>query len=235
MKEEQADVEREERLGGAARDLELAGEVGERQGVGFGGEVAADLGQKFADERAGEVFDAGLLVDAVVEGHGGGEGDEFAFVGAASADGAGAFADKIGPVGFVGGERNAGFVGAGLAAGRPEHEHGAAVDHVGGDDGVVGGLEAVVPEVEKFLLDGVERRGRKSGGRQDGAAVLLGDADDEVAAAEVVEIVGEGGEGVEGVLRVPAGLELEAFPFHGVTVEQGGEIDRERHGRARET
>jgi hypothetical protein len=59
---------------------------------------------------------------------------------------------------------------------------------------------------------------------------LLGDAEDKVAAAEVVEVVGEGAEGVEGVLRVPAGLELKAFPFDGVAVEQGGEIYRERHG-----
>lgn len=55
-------------------------------------------------------------------------------------------------------------------------------------------MEAVVPEVEEFLLDGVERGWREPGGRQDGAAVLLGDTEEEVAATEVVEIVGEGAE-----------------------------------------
>src|SRR5262249_34537201 len=59
--------------------------------------------------------------------------------------------------------------------------------------------------------------------------VLLRDADDDVAAAEVVEVVGERAQRVEHVERVPSPLELEALPLHRVAVKEVGDGDGEAH------
>ena len=50
-----------------------------------------------------------------------------------------------------------------------------------------------------------------------------------LAAAEVVEIVGECAHGVENGFRVPALLELQPLPLHGLSVEDVVNLDGQVH------
>src|SRR6266404_4987243 len=65
-------------------------------------------------------------------------------------------------------------------------------------------------------------------GRQDGQPILVADADDDVAAPVVVEVIGEGADGAENGRRVPALLELQAVAFDLAAFQQIGQADRER-------
>jgi hypothetical protein len=58
---------------------------------------------------------------------------------------------------------------------------------------------------------------------------MFGDADDEVAATPVVEVVGERTERVEHGFRVPSLLEFKPLPFDHLAVEQLVNVDRKRH------
>jgi len=87
-----------------------------------------------------------------------------------------------------------------------------------------------VAEVQDLLLDAVDGGRVEADGREPGPSVLLLDAEHQVAAAEVVEVVGEGAQGVEHVERVPAPLELQALPTDGAAVEEGVDVEGEGHG-----
>ena len=60
--------------------------------------------------------------------------------------------------------------------------------------------------------------------------MLFGDTYDDVAAAEVVEIVRERADRVQHGERIPARLEFQSFPFHGFAMEQRLDVDRQGHG-----
>ena len=85
-------------------------------------------------------------------------------------------------------------------------------------------------EVKKLLLDGVDSPRINPVRRQYRTASLRLHAQDDVAAAEVVEIVGKSTDRVQGRERVSSLLELQALPLHGLAVNQGVEVDREGHG-----
>jgi hypothetical protein len=75
-------------------------------------------------------------------------------------------------------------------------------------------------EVQHLLLDGVDLTRRKPFRRQDRPTVPLSDADYDLAASPVVEIVGERAQGPDHVLRVPPFLELQALPLDHLAGEE---------------
>ena len=63
----------------------------------------------------------------------------------------------------------------------------------------------------------------------DGITVLFRDADHQIPAPQIMEIVGESTEGVKYFLGVPAGFEFQAFPFHSAAGQDIVNIDRKFH------
>ena len=62
-----------------------------------------------------------------------------------------------------------------------------------------------------------------------GLPLILCDADENVAAAQIVKIVGEGAHRVEDGLRIPALFKLQPFPFHSLSVQDIINLDRQMH------
>jgi len=48
--------------------------------------------------------------------------------------------------------------------------------------------------------------------------------DDDIATAQILEVVGEGTKGSKDGIRVPTGLELDALPFHPSLVKQIADV-----------
>jgi len=94
---------------------------------------------------------------------------------------------------------------------------------------MVVGLQGRVPEIQNFFLDGVDLAWSKAGRRHDGVAAFLSDPDDQVAAAQIVEIIRESAESVNHGLWIPTLLELDAFGFDQRAGQQGRDVNRERH------
>ena len=78
-------------------------------------------------------------------------------------------------------------------------------------------------------MNAVQFVGRQSHRRQNGLPLLLRDADENVAAAQIVKIIGEGAHRAEDSLRIPALLKLQPLPFHGLSVKDIINIDRQVH------
>ena len=55
--------------------------------------------------------------------------------------------------------------------------------------------------------------------------MLLGNAHDDVAATEVVKIIGERAERVQRVERIPALLEFQTLPLHGLAMQKVIDVD----------
>jgi hypothetical protein len=83
------------------------------------------------------------------------------------------------------------------------------------------------PGPSRNLLDAVEAGRVEPHWRQDRATVRLGHAEDQVAAAQVVEVVGERAQGVQHRQRIPAGLELQPLPLGSLPTEQIGNVHRQ--------
>ena len=86
-----------------------------------------------------------------------------------------------------------------------------------------------MPKFENLLLNMVQFVGGQSRWRQQGLPLILCDADENIAAAQIVKIVGEGAHRVEDDLRIPALLELQSLPFHGLSLQDMINIDRQAH------
>jgi hypothetical protein len=76
-----------------------------------------------------------------------------------------------------------------------------------------------MPEIQNFLLDGVDLALLQTDRRQQGMPLLFRNTYDDVAAAEIVEIVRERADRVQHDERIPARLEFQSFPFHGLAME----------------
>ena len=157
-------------------------------------QAAADLLQVRLDERQTQVFDAGLLAEPVVEGDRCREAEQFPLVVAPGFDGAGVAADVVVVHPVLGRDLLGSLVRPVLAAGGPQHDEVLAFDRLDAEDGEVGRLDQIAGG-EEFLLDFVQLVIGHAHGREDRLAMLVAIlADDDVAAAEILEIVGEGAE-----------------------------------------
>ncbi len=87
------------------------------------------------------------------------------------------------------------------------------------------GRDGIEAEIEQLLLDGVNLRNINADGWQYGATVFFLNADQDIASAQVVYIVGESTKRVQDGFRVPARLEFEALPFDGFAVEEVVDVD----------
>jgi hypothetical protein len=86
-------------------------------------------------------------------------------------------------------------------------------------------------DFKNLLLNIVQFAGGQSCWRQHGLALILCDADENVASAQIVKIIGEGAHRVEDDLRIPALLELQSLPFHSLTVQDIINLDWQMHRR----
>jgi hypothetical protein len=117
-----------------------------------------------------------------------------------------------------------GFVRAVPAARTPDDEDMMSIDLIRRADWVVGRLNSVIAEVEQLLLDCVQFVRINSHGRERGPSLIRCDAYQNVATTEVVDIVGEGADGVQDGLRIPPFLEFQPLPFDEATSENFIEI-----------
>jgi hypothetical protein len=90
---------------------------------------------------------------------------------------------------------------------------------------MVVGRDGIEAEIQELLLDGVDLRGVEAHRGQDGTTIALRNTDQDVTTPQVVDVVGEGAEGVQNSFRVPAFLELQAFPFDGFAVQEVIDVD----------
>jgi hypothetical protein len=107
-------------------------------------------------------------------------------------------------------------------------------DFNGYGNGVVVGRNGTEAEVQQIFLDGVDLGGIEAHRGQHQPAPCLGNADQDVAAAQVVNVIGEGAEGVQDGFRVPAFLEFEALPLDGFAVQEVVDVDGQGHGLFRQ-
>ncbi len=91
---------------------------------------------------------------------------------------------------------DASLVWPGLAARTPKHEDVLLLDDIRRNHRMVVGLHPMA-DFENLFLNSVQFAGRQSCRRQHGLSLILCDADENVAAAQSVKIVGEGAHRVE--------------------------------------
>ena len=83
-----------------------------------------------------------------------------------------------------------------------------------------------MPDFQNLFLNGVQFAGEQSRRRQHWLPLILRHADENVAAAQIVKIIGEGAHRVQDGLRVPALLKFQTLPLHGLTVQNVINVDR---------
>ena len=126
-------------------------------------------------------------------------------------------------------------VGLGVTGRGPHHQQVPTVKQLRGQDRLIGGIEPVAVTPNPLL--GVLQRllGEASRG-QHGTSALLCHPDHQVAAVQVVQVVGKGADRLQHLgprcLIVPAGLELHPLGFHTTAGKEILEVDGENqaHG-----
>ena len=83
-----------------------------------------------------------------------------------------------------------------------------------------------IAQFQNFLLQAVQLFSRDTCRRQFRAAVVIGNTEEDIAAAKVVEVIGKSAQGVQNSLRIPAAYKLKPFPFHRETLQHFMDIDR---------
>ena len=192
VEEQDADVAGLDEFVAPLDDVHLPRELHERHLRRLSIQAAADFLQVCLDERQSQVFHARNLTEPVVEGDRGREAEQFSLVVASGFDRAGVAADVVVVDPVLGGDLLGSLVRSVLAAGCPQHDEVLAFDRFDTEDGEIGRLDQIAGS-EEFLLDLVQLVVGHTDGREDRLTVLIAVlADDDVAAAQVLEIVGEG-------------------------------------------
>jgi hypothetical protein len=228
VEEHQADVLRMAGFQRAARDEHPTAQRLELHCFDFLGQRALNLLQVGHDEVAPQVAQRSALVEAVVKGHRVRERQQIVEVTAFGLDGAGVVADVVAVVAAVFSQANRRFVGPRLSAWRTDQQNSPLLDAARLAEWVVHWLDSV-PQRQQLLLNFVQRIDRKANGRQQGTPILFRHSDNDVAAAQVVEVVGEGAHGVQHFERIPARLEFEALPLHGGSAQNLFDIYQQAH------
>lgn len=65
--------------------------------------------------------------------------------------------------------------------------------------------------------------------RQPRTAVVIGNTKENIAAAQVVEVIGKSAQGVQNSLRIPAAFKLKPLPLHRAAPQHFMYIDRRTH------
>ena len=77
------------------------------------------------------------------------------------------------------------------------------------------GCHGGLPQPQQLVLHRLDSSGVEALGRQQWLPVALIDTEHDVAAAEIVKVVGEGAYGVQHALRIPPRLVLDALALDG--------------------
>ena len=197
--------------------------------IGLLGEPAADLVQVLSDRHFVQVGEAGVQCPPVVPRDAGGLLNQLPEQPAPlfRVDGIGSDARPVAqwPAGAVRRPMR-----TDLARRRPHHEDMPAAHHLGRKQGLILRIEAVAVAAQP-LLRRLQLGGGETFRRQTGSSVALGDSNDDVAAVQVVVVVGERADRLEhlrpGGVWIPGGLELYPHRLHAAAVEQVGQVDRE--------
>jgi hypothetical protein len=104
------------------------------------------------------------------------------------------------------------------------------LDNVWRNHRMIIGLHSM-PDFENLFLNAVQFAGRQSCRWQHGLPLILPNADKDIAAAQIMKIVGESAHRVKDGLGIPALLKLQPFPLHGLPVQDVFNIDRQVHCR----
>ena len=182
-----------------------------------------------ADLRFAQILDLGVHRPAVVPGHAGRLLNESGKHAAAllGVDGLGAEANPEPAWPVPGGGR---AMGSRLTGRSPDDEDDPIVDGFWRQDGLVGWIEPVAVAADP-LLRRVQLGGGQTGGGHGRAPVPFPDADDDIAAVQVVIIVRERTDRPErlraGPLWIPRGLELHPLRLDAAAAEEIVEVDRE--------
>jgi len=84
-------------------------------------------------------------------------------------------------------------------------------------------------QLDDFFLDSVNVPGREAARRQNRPTILLGNAEHNIASTEIMEIIGKRAQRPHNILRIPAGLELQPFPFDSPGGKKAVNINRKVH------
>ena len=193
------------------------------------------VAQILANLRLAQVFDAGLPGPAVVPRHAGSLLHQAPEQVAAllGIHGLGAETDPVSARPAAGIRR---AVWPRLAGRRPHHQEEAVSNRFGRKDGLEDGIEPVALAANPVLRR-LDLFGRQAGGWQGGPPFRLADADDDVAAVQVVVVVRERADGPEhrGTrdVRIPSRLEFDPFRLHAAAIEEIVEIYRKDRAHER--
>ena len=105
----------------------------------------------------------------------------------------------------------------------------SVADDLGREDRLIGGIEPVAVAADPFL-GALDLPGGQAGRGQRRPPGPLPDANDDIAAVQVVIIVGEGADRPQRLeprrMRVPGRLEFHPLRLHAAAVEEVVEVDR---------
>src|ERR1700691_1924050 len=88
-------------------------------------------------------------------------------------------------------------------------------------------------DFQNLFLNGVQFAGKQSHWWQNWLSLILCHADENVAAAQIVEIIGESTHRMENGLRVPALLKFQTLPLHGLSVQNVLNVNGQVHRATR--
>ena len=203
-------------------------------GVRLVEEPATHVAQVLANLRLAEILHPCIRRPAIVPGHAGGLLHE-PLEQAAALFGVHRLRPATHPVADPTAALGRCAVRSHLAGGRPDDQDEPVADRLRRQDGGIGRVQAVAVAADP-LLRRFDLLGRQAGRRQDSPSVPLLDADDDVAAVQVVVVVREGADGPEhldpGGARIPRRLELDPLRLHPAAVQQCIEIDRQDRAHA---
>jgi hypothetical protein len=75
--------------------------------------------------------------------------------------------------------------------------------------------------------------GEQSRRWQNWLSLIFRQADENVGAAQIMKIIGEGAHRVQNGLRIPALLKFQTLPLHGLSVQNVINVDRQVHRATR--
>jgi hypothetical protein len=194
VEEKQADVSRLDVLVSPFDKVHLPRQLDEGHLGRVAVQVAADFLQVRLDQRQPQVGEIRLVALAIVERDRRRQPQQFLLVLAVGLDldGAGVAAEVVMVLLRLGGDGSGSLVRAILPTGRPEHDQVPSFVLLDAQDREVGGLNQVAVG-QQLPLNPVELVGLEADGREGrlpvGVTVL---PDDDVAAAQILEVVGKG-------------------------------------------
>ena len=227
VEKQQAHVLGPRRFAGAARHVHLTRQRLDGKPRRIRRQRAAHFLQEALHQGLGKIIDACELVEAVVERNLRRQAQQLLLGVALGLDRAAVAADVVAPGFLAGRDRFRCLVRSRLSARRLQHDQVAAIDHFDTQYREIRRLNQLAVR-QQFALDFVELVVRQADRRKHGLAVGVAVLPDHhVAAAQVLEVVGEGAEGADDRVRVPAGLVLDALALDRALAQQVVEVDGE--------